>query len=149
MAMTYKQFHEAWQGIPDKFFKHMNELIFNSTCDDHRCTSCFIAKFISDAISIPISKSVSLNKNRWCPLCMLRINDYGCKNIGECFNELHIILYSLVDMSKVRLLAYAIYARERLHKINTREWYDFIQQRDNNNDSDSNNDIRRSSAVVD
>ena len=40
-------------------------------------------------------------------------------------------------MHRVGLLAYAVFARKRLRKIDTREWYDFIQEW-NKNDTERN-----------
>ncbi len=136
--MTYKRFHKAWQEIPDKFFQFAKECIYDNS--NHEYRNCPVAEFIIKFVLCNMRPNNFRAERHCCCFCWLRIQDCGIKNTDDCFNEFYIILNNQ-DMHKVRLLAHAVFARERLRNINTREWYDFIQER-------NKNDTERNSAMV-
>ena len=134
MTMTYKQFHEAWQEMPDKFFEY---------CEDHIdkrgvCGSCYIAVLIRKCQN----QGQKDPKGRACEACMLSVYDQKRNICDRCFYEYSKILDNMGNrnFNLVRLLAYAVYVRERLRNINIREWYDFIQQRSGDSNNDNAND---------
>ena len=125
--MTYEQFHEAWQGIPDKFFKCCRNNIY----DGYTSNACAIAELIEQCQHFEGIPDV-------CTLCTRFIRNNNLSDGYECFQEYSEIINNYNNgTNKVRLLAYAVFARKRLRNIDTREWYDFIQEW-NKNDTERN-----------
>ena len=76
--MTYEQFYEVWQEVPDEFFQHIKERICNNGSHGHH--SCSIAKFIKKFVSCDLEPDNSAAERHCCIFCWLRIQDYGIKN---------------------------------------------------------------------